>query len=207
MSGNPLGIVLELTGLLRLEPLTLEHACGLFEAINDASVWAYIPWPRPRDADAMREYIKSAIAASSAGTERGYAMIDLVSGRVAGTSRMTDISPKHRQLEVGWTMIGPAFQRSHVNTSAKLLMLAFAFEAIDLGPSGIGCIRVQLKCDHRNVRSQEAMLRIGASYEGRLRKHRILDDGFVRDTMMYSITHDEWPGIKQRLRRRLGPES
>lgn len=150
----------------------------------------------------MRAYIESALAAQAAGSEIAVAMIDASTGAPFGASRFTDISAAHRQLEIGWTMISPSHQRTSANTEAKLLMLTYAFEDLELGDSR-GCIRVQLKCDHRNLPSQAAIQRIGGVFEGRLRQHRILPDGFIRDTMFYSILGSEWPGVKSGLMARL----
>lgn len=189
-------------GRIRLEQLRHHHAEHLFDALNDSSVWAYIPHARPAHAEDMRAYIDSALAAQDAGNQIAIVMIDQATCKPIGTSRFTDISPAHRQLEIGWTMLSPRVQRTSANTEAKALMLTFAFEQLDFG-STRGCIRVQLKCDHRNLPSQAAILRIGGVFEGRLRQHRILPDGFIRDTMFYSILASEWPGAKARLIARL----
>lgn len=185
-------------GRVRLEELSTAHAADLFAALDDPGVWAYIPRVRPSRVDDMIEYITSAIAARASGSEVPLAMIDALTGRAFGTSRFTDISPVHRQLEIGWTMIAPSHQRTSANTEAKLMMLTHAFERMRF-PGGDGCLRVQLKCDHRNLRSQKAIERIGGMFEGRLRKHRVLPDGFVRDTMYYSIVNDEWTTVKRNL--------
>ena len=189
-------------GRVRLEQLREEHAPDLFTAICTPDVWAYIPKVRPADVSAMRAYIASALEAQRLGTEIAVAMVDSATGKAIGTSRFTDISPAHRQLEIGWTMIAPSHQRTSANTEVKLMMLSFAFEHIRFA-SATGCVRVQLKCDHRNLRSQAAIQRIGAQFEGRLRRHRILPDGFIRDTMFYSILDSEWPGVKTKLMQML----
>jgi N-acetyltransferase len=192
-------------GRVRLEALGVRHAEELMAALDDPGVWAYIPWARPASAADMRAYIESALTAQATGAEIAVAMVDAATGKAFGTSRFTDILPKHRQLEVGWTMIGPSHQRTSANTEVKLMMLTHAFEKL-VFPGGTGCLRVQLKCDHRNLRSQKAIERIGGVFEGRLRKHRVLPDGFVRDTMYYSVVQDEWNNVKRGLQSRLARE-
>lgn len=109
-----------------------------------------------------------------------------------GSKSYLDVAPEHLRIEIGWTWLGAPARRTAVNTECKLLLLRHAFETL-------GCGRVQLKTDGRNLRSQTAIARLGAVREGVLRKHVILPDGFVRDTVMFSITADEWPGVRARL--------
>lgn len=199
---NPRTPTLELAhAMVRVEPMRLEHAPALFDAIGDPTVWTYIPFERPRDVGGMRRYMESALDNAAKGNEMAFVFVDLLTNTICGTSRFSDLSPTHRALEIGWSMIGPRWQRSHVNTSVKRLMIGYAIESMDFGrDDGVkGCIRVQLKCDARNLKSQNAMLRIGCQYEGTLRRHRILSDGFVRDTMYYSVTDLDWPATKARL--------
>jgi RimJ/RimL family protein N-acetyltransferase len=194
---------------VRVEPLAERHAPALAAALGDPALWAYIPWPTLRTEDDARRYIAAAHAAAADGTQAPFAIIDLRTGALAGTTRYTDVTPAHRGLEIGWTILGPAWQRTPVNTETKLLLLRHAFETLTLpapAPAPIGtpatvtgCLRVQLKCDARNERSQRVILRLGATFEGRLRKHRVMPDGYIRDTMMYSITDDDWPGVKAKL--------
>ena len=123
-------------------------------------------------------------------------VIHLASGRVAGATRYLNMAPEHRGLEIGGTWYGADFQRTAVNTECKYLLLEYAFETL-------GCIRVQLKTDERNLRSQRAIERIGAKYEGILRNHMILPDGGYRDSVFYSIIDSEWPGVKKSLEEKL----
>ncbi len=116
----------------------------------------------------------------------------LVDGEVAGSTRYGDIRAPHRGLEIGWTWLHPRWYGSGVNTRMKRLMLAHAFEQM-------GMLRVQIKTDGRNLRSQRAIEKLGAVREGVLRKHMVLPDGYVRDTVMYSITDEEWPRVKRDL--------
>jgi RimJ/RimL family protein N-acetyltransferase len=125
------------------------------------------------------------------------AMVQRDTGRPVGLSSYNDIRPEHRGLEIGSTWIGRAFQGTNVNPEAKYLMLRHAFEDWD-------AIRVQLKTDRRNLRSRRAIEKLGAVREGILRKHMLLPDGYQRDSVMYSITDDEWPDVRERLVARLG---
>jgi len=117
-------------------------------------------------------------------------------GETIGSTTFMDIRPAHRGLEIGTTWIAKAHQGTKVNPEAKWLMLRHAFEKLDAE-------RVQLKCDARNLQSQAAITKLGAKFEGRLRKHFVLPDGFVRDTMMYSIIREEWPEVNEQLLARL----
>lgn len=175
----------------RLEPLTTGHAPGLFEAAQDDSVWRYLPRPRPADEGAVRELIGEALEAAGQGVQVPFAIID-AAGRVAGSTRYMDIVRENRALEIGWTWLGAPWQRSGVNTECKYLLLRHAFEEW-------GALRVQLRTDGRNERSQRAILRIGAVFEGRFRKHRVMHDGYVRDSVFYSVIAEEWPGVRARL--------
>jgi RimJ/RimL family protein N-acetyltransferase len=125
-----------------------------------------------------------------------FAIVDMESGAVAGSTRYLDISREHRKLEIGWTFLAPQFWRTHVNTEAKFLLLQYAFEEWDAQ-------RVQLKAEAINQRSHEAILRIGAVHEGNLRSFRIRGDGQIRDVAFYSIIAPEWPAVKARLIRLL----
>ena len=125
-----------------------------------------------------------------------FAMVLAESGEPVGSSAYLDIRPEHRALEIGATWISPAYQATFVNPSAKLLMLSHAFEEL-------GCIRVQFKTDARNVQSQGAMEKLGCNKEGVLRKHVICRDGYIRDSVFYSIVDSEWPEVKERLLARL----
>jgi RimJ/RimL family protein N-acetyltransferase len=121
-----------------------------------------------------------------------FAIIDLVSQKAIGSTRFLDIQPANKGLEIGWTWLGQDYWRSVRNTECKYLLLSYAFEQQ-------GAIRVQLKTDRRNQRSQLAIERIGGVKEGMLRQHMIMPDGYLRDSVYYSILDGEWPGVKKRL--------
>lgn len=126
-----------------------------------------------------------------------FALVHRETGEAVGMTTYMEIRPQHRGLEIGATWISKAHQGTFVNPESKFLLLEHAFEVI-------GCDRVQIKCDGRNYQSQAAILKIGAYFEGCLRRHMVMPDGYVRDTMMYSILPDEWPDVKRRLKARLG---
>ena len=125
-----------------------------------------------------------------------FAVIDRASGAVAGSTRYFDIRPADRGLEIGYTWYGEAYQRTTINTECKFLLLHHAFE-------GLGALRVQLRTDSRNLRSQAAIVRIGGVREGVLRSHMVMPDGYLRDTVVFSIIRSEWPEVEKRLLERL----
>ncbi len=184
-------VTLELN-VARLEPLSLSHAPGLLEAARDESIWTFMPYAGPRDEPEVHAYIQRALDAAAAGSERPFAIVHRPSGRVAGSTRYMEIRRADRALEIGATWVGAPWRRTGLNTECKYLLLRHAFETL-------GAVRVQLKTDARNQRSRAAILRIGASYEGRLRRHRLVRDGFVRDTVYYSVIAEEWPDVRSRL--------
>lgn len=191
---DPVPIRLQEPGFtVALEPLSLDHAADLCAAGDEDDLWTYLLTQRPRTVGDYRRYIETAFALQHAGSELPFATIDLSTGRAVGTTRYMEILRPHRSLEIGHTWLSAAYRRTRANTECKFLLLRHAFEKL-------GAVRVQLKTDHRNTRSQTAIERIGAKFEGRLRRHRINPDGYIRDTMMYSIIREEWPEIRERLR-------
>jgi RimJ/RimL family protein N-acetyltransferase len=184
----------------RLEPLALAHAGELLAAAQDDEIWRYLPIARPRTLAELEHMIAEAHAAEARGEQQAFAIVERARGRAIGSTRYLDLRLAHRGLEIGWTWITPAFQRTAINSECKLLLLAHAFETL-------GCLRVQLKTDLRNLRSQAAIERLGARKEGVLRKHFVLWDGYVRDSVMYSITDAEWPEVKRRLQASRPPSA
>ncbi|MGI5228701.1 GNAT family N-acetyltransferase [Actinoallomurus sp. CA-142502] len=180
---------------VRLEPLWPEHAEGLYEAGRDPQVWRWLNVRQPADVAEMRRMVEADVRAVDAG-RLPWVQIDLATGRVAGTTSYYDIEPAHRGLSIGHTWIGARWQRTALNTEAKLLLLERAFDVL-------GAIRVGWHTHHRNERSQRAIERLGARREGVLRSHRIRPDGSVRDTVCYSMIASEWPAARDRLRARL----
>lgn len=187
---------------LRLEPLEARHAPGLATAIDDET-FVHFPPPFCPTGDARTSaeaFIASRIwvgPGSGGGGGLGYALVLREGGRVAGASCFLDVRPMHRGLEIGATFIARDLRGSRVNPEAKLLMLTHAFETL-------GCVRVQLKCDARNAASAAAIAKLGATPEGVLRRHMVMRDGFVRDTLMFSVTDEDWHRVRGALRARLG---
>jgi N-acetyltransferase len=182
-----------LTGkVVRLEPLSEAHVPGLTAVgIND-EIWRWLPYGVMRNEDDIRRWVQNLLTQIPSGSVMPFAVIHLASGHVAGATRYMDIHPKDYALEIGGTWYGVEFQRTGVNTETKYLLLRHAFEELK-------CIRVQIKTDLRNERSQKAIERIGAVCEGVLRNNMILPDGYYRSSVYYSILNDEWPAAKARL--------
>ena len=190
--------------IVRLEPLARRHEAGLFEAARDERIWRWMPFPDGEGGyypaasrDSFRRWLDDALARSEAGTEGAFATLDARTGEPIGSTRYLALRPEHRGLEIGWTWLAPARWRTGANVEAKLLMLGHAF-----GP--LGCMRVELKTDRRNETSRNAMAALPARFEGVFRKHMLRPDGGVRDSAYYSIVDDEWPEVRENLRRRLG---
>lgn len=192
---NPTPVVLY-GDAVRLEPLDVTHADDLLAAGADPDIWRYLPIPQPRTRAEVRQWIDQAWKLAATGDELPFALIDPESGRAVGSTRYLDIHRDWRTLEIGWTWLAASAQRTAVNTETKLLLLTHAFE-------DQGALRVQFKTDARNLRSQQAIERLGAVKEGVLRKYRIAHDGYVKDGVFYSIVDDEWPAVKARLAARL----
>ncbi len=181
--------------LVRLEPLSLGHLPGLIEAGRDPVTWRWMPAPGDTDAR-MRRIVEEALAARERGDELPFATLDAASGRVVGSTRYLSIVAPHRRLEIGWTWLGPAARGTAVNSEAKLLMLEHAFERL-------GARRVEFKTDALNERSRAALLAIGATFEGILRRHMQMRDGRERDSAYFSVVADEWPPVRSALEARI----
>jgi N-acetyltransferase len=181
---------------VRLEPMTVAHTAALAEIGVGQNFWDFMLYGNMDTPEDMRNWISDILSRAEKGTDLPFVATQLASGRVAGATRYLNIMPKDRGLEIGGTWYGPEFQRTVVNTECKYLLLRHAFETL-------GCIRVQLKTDLRNERSQKAIERIGAVKEGTLRNHMILPDGRYRHSVFYSILDTEWPQVKKRLEEML----
>lgn len=181
--------------LVRLEPLSLNHVPALCEIGLDSDLWV-ITMALIRNEEEMKHYVETALRSLAAGTALPFATIDKKAGRVAGSTRFGNIDKANRRVEIGWTWLGKEFQRTHVNTEAKYLMLKHAFEVW-------GCYRVEFKTDVINEKSRNALRRIGAKEEGVLRRHQITATGRVRDSVYYSILDNEWPDVQQALAKHI----
>ncbi len=169
------------------------HFAGLAEIALEPELWRWT-LNVVETRDDLSAYLRAGLDMQSDWSGLVFATVDRASGRVVGCTRFGNIEPKHRRVEIGWTWVGKEYQRSHVNTEAKYLMLRHAFETW-------GCVRVELKTNALNRKSRAAILRIGAKEEGTLRKQATSDAGVPRDTVYFSITDDEWPGVKARLEK------
>lgn len=180
---------------VRLEPVRVDHAADLAQVAN-LDIFRYFVTLQPRSCDekGMTDFIERSILLPKM---LPFATIDKHSGRAVGMTSYLDIRSEHKGIEIGYTWIGPEFQKTKVNPAAKLLQLAHAFDIL-------GANRVQLKTDSRNLQSQGAMEKMGAQKEGILRQHLVMPDGHLRDTVMYSILPNEWPEVKKKLLERLG---
>jgi RimJ/RimL family protein N-acetyltransferase len=181
---------------VRVEPLTLEHAGDLLEAGREEDVSGLTPRPPFTDLDVVRAWIAAAHAAAETAGQIPFAIVERAGGAAVGSTRFLDIQPANRSLEIGYTWIGRRWQRTAVNTACKLLLLTHVFETLRAH-------RVQFKTDRRNERSQRALEGIGAVFEGILRRNMVLADGFVRDSVYYSVIDAEWPEVRELLRGRL----
>jgi RimJ/RimL family protein N-acetyltransferase len=180
---------------LTLEPIEERHAPGIFDAMQDEEVCRYLAWPPPRALDETLSLIREALDVMARGQTIVYAQVWNATGRAVGSTRLLDVRPADRQVEIGATFLARDYWRTPANTESKYLFLRHCFEAL-------GCVRVALKTDGRNVRSQEAIARLGAVREGALRRHMNVR-GYQRDTVYFSILDDEWPSVKSRLESRL----
>ncbi len=177
---------------VRLEPLSEEHIPGLAQIGIGQDFWHFMLYGDMKTEDDMRGWVLDILEREKKGGDLPFAVIHLASGKVAGATRYLNIAPKDRGLEVGGTWYGTEFQRTAVNTECKYLLLGHAFEMLK-------AIRVQIKTDSRNERSQRAIERIGAKREGVLRNHMILPDGYIRHSVFYSVIDSEWAEVKKNL--------
>ncbi len=180
--------------VVRLTPLTPGDVPDLL-AIARAAPEEYDLTSTPRDAAEAEDYFGEALAEVASGTAHVVTVRDLA-GAVLGTSRLRAYDARHRRCELGYTWYHPSVFRTAVNTECKLLLLELAFE-------GLGVNRVQLQTDARNLRSQRAILALGAEFEGVLRRHMVAKDGYVRDSVIFSVVSTTWPTVRLRLRERL----
>ena len=196
MSANWQKAVTLIGNVVRLEPLSEDHASELAIAGKDASIWTYMLYGSPIAYDSMLSWVRDLLARRELGKDLPFAVVHLETGKVVGASRYLEMRPDHKGLEVGGTWYALEFQRTPVNTECKYLLLKYAFESL-------GCIRVQFKTDLRNIRSQKAIERLGAVKEGILRNHMITPEGVVRDSVYYSILDSEWNIVKKMLEGKL----
>lgn len=176
---------------VRLEPLNVTHEAGLRDAAADGELWNIRITGVPEPEQTLK-YIEEALAMRDAGTRFAFAVIENATGKVLGTTSYHDILPAVKRIEIGWTFYAKSSQRSHVNTTCKLLMMQHAFETL-------GCHVVGWRTDNFNFASQAAIERLGAKKDGIIRGHALRRDGTIRDTVMYSLRSGEWPEVKAQL--------
>lgn len=176
---------------VRLEPLSIHHKQGLRDAIRDGELWnlfvTIVPHP-----DAIDSFFANAQITLENNEGMAFATIDKATNKIAGSTRFMKSNLPNKRAEIGFTFLGKSWQKTHINTESKLLMLTHAFETMGLN-------RVELLTDFLNTTSRNAILRLGAKEEGILRNHMIMPDGRVRDSVIYSIINSEWAGVKQHL--------
>ena len=180
---------------VRLAPLKLEYLAELYEAARDESLWFWTANIIKSKEDMLR-YVEAALGEAARRVSVPFVTIEKSSGKIIGSTRFGNIDLPNRQTEIGWTWINPEFQRTAINTEAKLLMLTHAFETWN-------CVRVTLKTDVLNEKSKNAIRRIGGVEEGILRRHLITDAGRLRDTVYFSIIDSEWEAVKANLKEML----
>jgi N-acetyltransferase len=183
--------------LVRVEPLTAEHEPGLIEAAADPDMFAWMPVDMASSRDALRDWLTATLQAGRDGSAVPFAIVDADSDRVLGSTRFLELRFEHLRAEIGWTWVTRDAWQTGVNVETKLLLLEHAFERVALR-------RVEFKTDARNERSRGALLALGATFEGILRKHMVVRDGGPRDSAYYSVIDDEWPAVKAHLLERLG---
>ena len=195
---KPVPVTLE-GGGIRLEPLTPEHRDALAAAAADGRLWElwYTAVPVP---EKTTQYIADALAGQAAGHMLPWVVRELATDTIAGSTRFHDIVAPIDRVEIGYTWYAARWQRSHVNTTCKLLLLTHAFETL-------GCKVVGLRTDNFNVRSQRAIEALGAKKDGVIRHHQARRDGSARDSVMYSILVEEWPDVRRHLELRLARHS
>jgi RimJ/RimL family protein N-acetyltransferase len=178
-------------GLVRLEALSPDHLEDLARVAFEGDLWRWVV-VQPVDVSELRAWLESALAEAATGAEVPFATIDLASGRAIGSTRFMSIAAEHRRLEIGWTWIGLAYQRSGANREVKLLQLTHAFETL-------GANRVEFKTDSMNPKANPALLGIGAKLEGTFRNHMVMPGGRIRHSNYYSVTREDWPAVKAAL--------
>lgn len=194
----PEPVVLE-SAVVRLEPLGPEHRDGLWRAAQDRRIWPYMPLDGGTT-EGFEAFVQEVETEMATGRQIVFAVRRQPTGAVVGSSRYLNIDRNSANLEIGWTWYAPAVWATAINPACKRLLLAHAFETL-------GAVRVGLRCDARNTRSHDAILRLGAVKEGVLRRHKRVQHGFIRDTAQFSILDTEWPTVRDGLDARLAHRS
>jgi len=179
-----------------LRPLTINDAEAFYLAGRESELWRWVQPNRCTSVEQSRGWIEASLEQQANGQHLPFVIVDNESDRVIGSTRYCSIKPADRNLEIGFTFISPEFQRTYVNTHCKYLLMRHAFEKL-------GAIRVEFKTHEKNSKSRNAIARLGAQFEGLLRNSRILADGSFRNTALFSVIEDEWPGVKSNLEAKM----
>ncbi|WP_035959009.1 GNAT family N-acetyltransferase [Bryobacter aggregatus] len=183
-------------GVVQLRPLALNDVEALWPQASEAEIWKYMRGGLQDSPERLQHWVQTALAKRDQGIEYPFVTLDSSSRQIAGSTRFLTIDPPNRSLEIGGTWLGREFRGTAINLNAKYLMLCFAFESL-------GCVRVQFRTDSRNLRSQQAIEKLGAVREGVFRKDYIFPDGYQRSSVFYSVIDDDWPVVKRTIAARL----
>ncbi len=181
---------------MRVEPLAVEHEPGLIAAAGDPEMFAWMPVDMASSPEALHDWLMTAVDSARLGREVPYVTLAADSGEVLGSTRFLELRLEHLRAEIGWTWVTRRAWGTGANVETKLLLLEHAFERV-------GLRRVEFKTDARNERSRGALLALGATFEGILRKHMVVRDGDERDSAYFSVIDSEWPQVKAHLQRRI----
>lgn len=179
-----------------VEPLAPEHEQGLIEAASEPALFEWMPVDMASSRGALRDWLATTLAAARAGREVPYAILDAARGKVVGSTRFLELRFEHLRAEIGWTWLARPAWSTGINVETKLMLLGQAFEQA-------GLRRVEFKTDARNKRSRGALLALGTTFEGILRKHMVVRGGGPRDSAYYSVIDDEWPALREQLALRV----
>ncbi|MGA2011791.1 MAG: GNAT family protein [Solirubrobacteraceae bacterium] len=182
--------------LVVVEPLSAAHEEGLWQAASDPAMFAWMPVDMAASREALHGWLSTSLAAAAEDREVPFAILSAESGAVLGSTRFLELRLEHLRAEIGWTWVTRSAWATGVNVETKLLLLGHAFERV-------GLRRVEFKTDARNERSRGALLALGATFEGILRKHMVVRAGGARDSAYFSVIDDEWPALSRRLADRL----
>lgn len=183
--------------IVRLEPIAQRHVADLAKVGLEEEIWRYMRYGKMETLEQMTNWVNELLELQAQGTDLPFGVIYKQTGAAVGSTRYLNIDTLDRSLEIGGTWYGLDYQGTLVNTECKYLLMKHAFEVL-------GCVRVWFKTDARNKHSQRALERLGVVKEGVLRNHMILPDGYIRDSVIYSLLPNEWPEIKTKLEARLG---
>jgi RimJ/RimL family protein N-acetyltransferase len=182
--------------VVRLEPIAERHIADLTKVGLEEDIWRYMRYGKMETIEQLADWVRELLVLQEQGTDLPCVVISVKTGMAVGCTRYLNIDRIDRSVEIGGTWYGLDYQGTLVNTECKYLLMKHAFEVL-------GCIRVWYKTDARNLRSQRALERLGVIKEGVLRNHMILPDGYIRDSVVYSLLPDEWPQVKTKLETRL----